>query len=78
MKSMVHGLEAEYWGQIDFVYLNIDDPATQSVKQQFGFSYQPLFILIAADGMEVTRWFGYISEDEFRQAFDAHLASTRG
>ncbi len=78
MKPMVHGLEAQYWGRIDFVYLNIDDPATQPVKTRYGFSSQPLFVLVAADGTEVMRWFGYVSEGEFRQALDGYLLSVGG
>jgi thioredoxin-like negative regulator of GroEL len=75
---MVHGLEAEYWGKIDFVYLNIDDPATEAIQQEYGFTAQPLFILIEPDGSEVTRWFGYNPEQDFRAAFDAYLATSSG
>ena len=72
MKPIVHGLEAEYWGQIDFVYLDIDDPANQAMMQKHGFTSQPLFVFISADGVEIDRWFGYTSVDAFRQAFDAY------
>lgn len=74
----MHGLEAEFWGQIDFVYLDIDDPANSEVKDQFGFVAQPLFVLITADGEEVERWSGYVSADEFRVVFDELLAESGG
>jgi thioredoxin-like negative regulator of GroEL len=72
----VHGLEAEYWGRIDFVYLDVDDPANRNVMRQYGFTSQPLFVLIAPDGTEIQRWFGYINEEELRQAFDVYLSTT--
>jgi thiol:disulfide interchange protein len=78
MKPVVHGLEGEYWGQIDFVYLDIDDPANRELMQRYGFIGQPLFVLIAPDGTEVQRWLGRVGEDEFREAFDAYLASAGG
>lgn len=75
MKPIVHGLEAEYWGEIDFVYLDIDDPANQEVMRRYKFTSQPLLVLVEPDGTEVARWFGYVSEDEFKQALDDYLAS---
>jgi thioredoxin-like negative regulator of GroEL len=77
MRPMVHGLEAEYWGQIDFVYLDIDDSGNDGVKEQYEFISQPTFILIDADGAVIERWFGYVSEEEFRQAFDAIAQASR-
>ncbi len=76
MKPMVHGLEAEYWSQIDFVYLDIDDPSTNPVKERYGFRSQPTFVLIAPDGTPIQTWFGYVDADEFRRAFDDYLAAS--
>ncbi len=78
MRPIVHRLEAEYWGRIDFVYLDIDDPVNQAIKDAYGFTAQPLFILVEPDGTEVRRWFGYTNEEEFRQAFDAYLEQAGG
>jgi hypothetical protein len=71
----VHGLEAEYWGQIDFVYLDRVDPANSDVVERYGISYQPVFILIAADGAEVQRW-AYAEAEDFRTIFDTYLEAT--
>jgi thioredoxin-like negative regulator of GroEL len=73
----VHGLEAEYWGRIDFVYLNREAPANASLVQQYGIRYQPVIILIGPDGTEVQRW-PYLDEDKLRAALDEYLASTGG
>lgn len=75
MKPIVHGLEAEYWGKIDFVYIDIDNPNNQDVLKRYGFTAQPLFILIDPDGNEVKRWFGFTSDGDLRQAFNDYLAS---
>lgn len=65
----MNGLEAEYEEQIDFIYLDIDDPANDAAKQQFGYRYQPHFFLLDADGEIVQQWLGIVSEEQFRQAF---------
>ena len=71
----MHGLEAEYWGQIDFIYINREAPANADVVSQYGIRYQPVFVLIAPDGTEVQRW-TFISEEDLRTALDAYLASS--
>lgn len=75
MKPIVHGLEAEYWGKVDFVYLDRENSDNRSVVQQYGISGQPVFILINPDGSEVRRWFGAPEANDFRQALDSYLAN---
>ena len=69
MAPMVHGLEAQYAGKIDFFFLDAGDPATRDYQQQFGFQYQPYFILLDADGKEVKRWAGLVTQADFESAF---------
>lgn len=69
MAPMVHGLEAKYAGQINFFYLDADDPATGDFQREYGFQYQPYFVLLDADGNIVRRWNGYVSEQEFETGF---------
>lgn len=73
MLPIVHGLEDDYWNQIDFVYLDHLDPLNAEMMARYNFSWRPLFILIEADGTEVQRWFGYVPEGEFRTTFDELL-----
>ena len=75
MKPTVHGLEAAYWGQVDFVYLDIDDPANDGIKEIYNYRAQPTFVLVTPDGTEIQQWYGYTSEDELRRAFDNYLES---
>ncbi len=71
---MVHGLEADYWGRIDFVYLDREAGGNRDVVREFGIRYQPVFVLVDAEGNELQRWF---SPDEggFRDALDDYLAA---
>lgn len=70
MAPIVHGLEAEYVGQIKFVYLDIDDPANEIFKQQLSFRYQPQFFLLDSNGNIIQQWVGAIAEGDFRASFD--------
>jgi len=76
MKPVVHGLESDYWGQIDFVYLDHSDPINQEMMQRYNFVWRPLFILVDAEGIEIQRWFGFVGEENFRTAFDNLLAAS--
>ncbi|MBE0670841.1 MAG: hypothetical protein IH588_09655 [Anaerolineales bacterium] len=73
MASMVHGLEAEYYGKVKFSYLDADDPRTDVFQKELGFYYQPEFYLLDANGNVIKKLIGYISEDEFRNLFNANL-----
>ncbi|MEK7327504.1 MAG: hypothetical protein AAB217_19845 [Chloroflexota bacterium] len=74
MKPIVHGLEAKYGDRIGFVYLNVDDPNTDSLKQALGFRYMPYFVLLDGDGNILQQWAGPVTEAEFATAFDTALA----
>jgi hypothetical protein len=66
---MVHGLEAQYAGKIRFLYLDIDDPANQAAKREFGFSYQPEFYLLDGEGNLLQKWVGSVSQEQFEAVF---------
>lgn len=73
MKPIVNGLEEAYGSQIEFVPVNIDDPGSAALKQQYGFRYQPFFVLVDADGEVIEEWLGYTDAPFFEQTFDAVL-----
>jgi hypothetical protein len=75
MKPVVDGLEAEYGEVIEFVRLNIDDPANDAAKRRFGFRFQPHFFLLDANGEIVEQWLGPVAEAQFRAAFAAILGN---
>lgn len=74
MAPVVHGLEAEYEGEVDFVYLDIDDPAVTPFKERLGYRTQPHYFLLDGDGTIVDSWQGRVERDTFVAAFEA-LAS---
>jgi hypothetical protein len=73
MAPMVHGLEAEYFDRIIFVYLDADDPNTRPFQQELGFYYQPEVYLLDGGGNVLKKWVGFTSEEEFEQEFAKHL-----
>ncbi len=66
---MVHGLEAQYFGKINFTYLDADDRNTQDFQRELGFRYQPEFYLLDGQGNVLQKWVGYISQDQFEMVF---------
>ena len=70
---MVHGLEAKYFGRIQFTYLDADDRNTQTFQQQLGFYYQPEVYLLDEDGNVLKKWVGFTSEQEFEEEFAKYL-----
>ena len=70
MKPVVHGLEEEYSDDIEFVYINIDDPESLPLKEQYGFRVQPHFLLVDANGEIVNQWLGSNAGEVFETAFD--------
>ena len=73
MAPVVHGLEAEYFGKVNFAFLDADDSATRSFQKNFGFRVQPEFFLVDGQGQVIKKWFGYVSADEFRAEFQKAL-----
>lgn len=73
MAPIVHGLEAEYFGRINFVYLDAGDRATAEFQRSLGFAVQPEFYLLDGEGMVLKKWFGYVRAEDFRAVFDQQL-----
>lgn len=73
MAPMVHGLEAKYFGRINFVYLDADDPNTLDFQRTLGFFYQPEVYLLDGDGNVLKKWVGFTSEQDFEETFAQYL-----
>jgi thioredoxin-like negative regulator of GroEL len=69
----VHGLEAEYGSQINFVYLNIDDRANDAFKKELGFRVQPHIFLVDKDGQVIQQWVGRVKAEDLEKAFQQVL-----
>ncbi len=70
----MHGLEAEYGDQVNFVYLDIDDPANDDFKQALGYRYQPHILLLDGAGNIQSQWVGPISRQDLEGVITAQLA----
>lgn len=74
MASVVHGLEKQYEGRIDFLYLNIADTANNEAKVRFGFVSTPHFFFLRADGSPVDTLRGVVPEDSVRASLERLLS----
>lgn len=72
---MVHGLEAEYADQMNFVYLDVDDPNTLRFKESLGYSYQPHLFLVDGQGNVLQQWVGFVSAETLELAIGAALSN---
>ena len=66
----MHGLESTWGGQIQFIYLDIDDPRTNVFKSQLGYRVQPHLFLLDADGSLLQQWLGFVEASELESAFE--------
>ena len=73
MAPIVHGLETEYDNRMNFVYLDIDDPANDHFKDQLSFRYEPQFFLLNEKGTIIKQWSGVVKEDVLRNAIEGAL-----
>jgi thioredoxin-related protein len=73
MAPMVHGLEAKYFGKIQFAYLDADNPNTREFQRALGFSYQPEFYLLDGQGNLLQKFVGFVSEEQFEAVFAEYV-----
>jgi thiol-disulfide isomerase/thioredoxin len=64
LMPIVHGLESKYGNCVSFVYLDIDNVATQSAQERLGYNSQPSFVLLNKSGKIVWRKNGSPDEAE--------------
>lgn len=58
LAPQIHGLEAAYEGEVEFTFLDIDDPINQALEDEFGFYYQPFVLVIDGEGHVHKSWVG--------------------
>lgn len=73
MAPIVHQLEARYGEEINFIYLDIDDPATKELKLTLGYRIQPHFFLLDQEGKIIEQWVGLVKESDLESAILASL-----
>jgi thioredoxin-like negative regulator of GroEL len=73
---IVHGLEKQFRGRVDFLYLHVGEPRTSDAKARLGFKSTPHILLLRADGTKVREFIGVVEEGVLKQAL-AELAPRR-
>ncbi|HUF37777.1 MAG TPA: hypothetical protein VMN57_04585 [Anaerolineales bacterium] len=68
MAPVVHGLETKYCGQLNFVYLDIDDGSNNVFKEALGYVYQPHLLLLDPEGNIIIQWVGFVGEADLETA----------
>jgi hypothetical protein len=71
----VNRLTDDYSAEIDFIALNIDDPATMPARQQFDIVARTRYVLLDANGVEVKRWIGPLNAGQVIADIEAFLAT---
>lgn len=74
MAPIVHGLEAKYYRNVQFSYLDIDDSANNNIKRQLGYRVQPEYYLVNAQGEILQKWFGFVDAQELESSLVEHGA----
>ena len=74
MAPVVHGLEQEYAGRVDFLYLNVADARSSEAQRTYGFRSTPHFFFVRADGSAIRTIQGVVPADSLRLALDSLLA----
>lgn len=73
MAPLVHGLEERYESQMNFIYLDIDDPRTKDLKALLGYKSQPHFFLLDPYGVIIEQWVGAVPIDLIEKVIIATL-----
>jgi thiol-disulfide isomerase/thioredoxin len=69
MAPVVHLLEDQYNGRIQFTYLDVDDRANDRFKQALGYQYAPQFFLLDSQGEILKQWKGYVRSEDLVAEF---------
>ena len=76
MAPIVHGLEQQFLGRVDFLHLHVGEPRTSEAKARLGFTSTPHIVLLREDGTKVEEFIGVVEEGVLARAL-RDLASPR-
>lgn len=77
MAPIVHGLEQQFSGRIDFLYLNVSQVDTRDAQTRYGFKATPHFIFLRADGTAVQDIQGVVPADSLLSALNRLLNTSQ-
>lgn len=76
MMPALMSLQDEYGTEGNFIFLDIDDPATAQLKRVLYFNYYdvlPQYFLLGPDGKILRKWLGVIQQSDLQQAIEGVL-----
>lgn len=73
MAPMLNDLAAEYQGKMNFIFLDVDDPANKKFEDALNYRIQPQFFLLDKQGSIIKQWQGYVDKVELQAAIDGAL-----
>jgi len=73
MAPMLNDLAGEYEGKLNFIFLDVDDPANKKFRDALNYRIQPQFFLLDKQGSIIKQWQGYVEEEELQAAIDGAI-----
>jgi len=73
MAPLVQALEEAYAGEVNFIYLDIDDPDVTTFERELRFRLEPHFFLLDGQGRVLRQWVGYVTTAELQAAIEDAL-----
>jgi thiol-disulfide isomerase/thioredoxin len=70
---MIHGLEKEYEGRVNFVYADVQHPDSFDLRYALPNPGVPSYVLLNGDGEVLANWVGPVSRQDLRSTFDEAL-----
>jgi hypothetical protein len=70
----VNELNRQFSDQIDFFYLDVDQPVTSDLMAQLDVRSRSTYVLLAPDGAELARWVGPINLASMQTQIENKLA----
>ena len=67
----MHGAEQRYAGRVDFVYLDIDNPAVDEFKEALPYRGQPTIVVLGPEGEVLQTHYGFINDEQINALLDA-------
>jgi hypothetical protein len=59
----VNRLQEQFGDEITFILLDVDDPASAPLRQQYSLTHRSNYLLVDGEGERVQSWFGPLSFD---------------
>ena len=72
LAPVILGIESQYIDRVNFIYLDVDDPGTDTLKSNLNYRLiaRPRLYLLDPQGNLLRDWTGYVPREELQNAID--------